>query len=208
MTEELQQSTVFDSDRQHLGDVYAKALLGAAAKSNETAAVLEQLDSVVQDVLTRLPKVAAALSSPRVPHEAKEQMLDKAFGGKMSPTLLNFLKVLSRRGRLDCLAAISAAARRQYNEATGRIQVTVRTAEGISDEQRDAIAARLQQALGGEGDMQTSVDPSLIGGIVVRVGDQVFDGSIARRLVRLRDGAVERISGQIRESLDRFALAD
>src|SRR6478609_6477693 len=93
----------FDAGKQHLGKVYTKAILAAAGKN--APRVLEELESLVNDVLKKLPQLQAVLSSPRVDVDAKEAMLDKAFGKSMSPVLLRSLKVIARHNRLDCLFA-------------------------------------------------------------------------------------------------------
>jgi F-type H+/Na+-transporting ATPase subunit alpha len=90
MTDQAQHATVFDSDYQHLGGVYAKALLGATEKQGSTDEALEQLGSLLEDVLAKLPQLSAVLESPRVPHEEKVAILDKAFGSRMNPILMKF----------------------------------------------------------------------------------------------------------------------
>lgn len=203
-----QQQTVFDTGQQYLGGVYAKALLGASENAGVTDAVLEELEAVVADVLNQLPNVEQTLSSPRVPLEAKEQMLEQAFGGKMTVELLRFLKVVARRGRFDCLRAIAKAAREQFNEMRGRVAVQVRAAEPLDQAAYDQVSSQLQASLGKEVDLQVDVDPDLIGGLVFRIGDTVYDGSVANRLARLRGDVLSRASQQMRGNVDRFALAE
>lgn len=197
----------FDSEQQYLGKVYAKALLGAAEKTGDVEALLAELDSVVTDVLDKLPKFDAALASPRVPLNDRLAMLDRAFQSQMSVTLLNFLKVVARHGRFHCLRAIRRWAQQLRNDALGRVEVQVRTAAEISPALRETIAAQLTKSLGRDVVMQHVLDPALIGGLVVRVGDTVYDGSVANRLERLRKDTVEKTAAQIRASLERFTAA-
>ena len=96
----------------------------------------KQLDSLVDDVLDRLPDLEQLLASPRIPLSQKNRVLDETFAGQMDPVLLNFLKVTARRGRLDCLRQIRDAAGKLDNEMRGRVEVTVETA------QRDQPAGR------------------------------------------------------------------
>ena len=196
--------TPFDPGQQQLGSIYAKALLGTSEKAGVSDLVLEEFDSVVRDVLPNLPQLRDALESPRIPLEAKQRMLDKAFGGKMCVPLLNFLKVVCGHGRMDCLAAIHGAARQLYNELRGRVTVAVRTAVPVDDEMLDQIRGRLQESLGREVELQTRVDPELIGGIVVRVGDTVYDASVVNRLSRLKSQTSSRAEHAIRDASDRF----
>ena len=205
MSEPVRQSTIFDSGQEHVGAVYAKALLGAAAKGGEAAAVVEELESLVADVLDRLPVLEATLASPRVPATAKLELLDKSLAGRMSGTLLTFLKVVCRHGRFACMRAISRAARQLLNELEGRVDVQVRTPTPLSAELRELVTRRLESMLGKQVNLFVREDESLIGGMVVRVGDMVYDASVAYGLSRLRESAVDLMIHAVRESLDRFA---
>jgi len=205
---ETKHETVFDTGQQYLGSVYAKALLAAGEKAGETDAVLEGLQSLVDDVLEQAPGLEATLISPRVPLEAKENMLQTAFGGKTAPTLLTFLKVLCRRGRFDCLRAILRATRKQYNELRGRVEVQLTSADPLSASELESTTNQLRSALGRDVDVQLNVVPDLIGGLVIRVGDTVYDGSLANRLRRMRNDMVAQSTQQIRGELDRFATIE
>jgi F-type H+-transporting ATPase subunit delta len=197
---------VIDSGRQHLGSVYAKALLGAADKAGQARQVLEELDSLVTDVLNELPQLDAAFTSPRLAPEEKAALIDKAFGGRMSVTLQHFLKVVAKHERLDCLRAILRAAKKLYNEMSGRVEVRLETAAPISNAMRERIVARLTQLLGREVVLTSAVNEELLGGLVVRIGDTVYDGSLAARLKQMQEVTLQRTTQQIRESLDRFAV--
>ena len=195
----------FDQGREHLGHEYGKALLGAAEKSGAVDRVLEELESLVDDVLNKLPLMDATLSSPRVDLNEKLQLIDTAFKGKMSPVLLNFLKVLVEHGRFGSIRAIRRAARKVYNELRGRMEVTVRTATPLSNPLRQTIIDRLKAQLGKEVDLKTQVDPDLLGGIVLKIGDTLYDGSLKNRLERTRGVALEATMASIRKATERFA---
>ncbi len=109
-----------------------------------------------------------------------------AFASQMTPLFLNFLKVVARHGRLDCLRQIRTSANRQYSELLGRVEVTVKTATPLSGPLRGQIEQRLVAALGKPVDLQCTVDPELLGGLQVRVGDTVFDGSLDNRLDKMQ----------------------
>lgn len=193
----------FDTDRQQVGKLYAKALVNAAGDQAEQ--VFDELDSLVDDVLANLPTIRAIFDSPRIAHSDKEAMLDKVFQGKMSPVLLNFLKVCSRRRRLDCLGAVRTEGRRLLNELAGRVEVKVTTAAPMADDRLESLRQRLAQLLSSEVVISSTVDPDLIGGLVVRVGDTVYDGSVASRLDRFRATALENAATTVRQSIDRFS---
>src|SRR5436190_340658 len=194
-----------DASRQHLGTVYAKALLGAAEAAGQADQIVEELESLVTDVLDTLPQLDEAMKSPRLTHEERLPILEKAFGGKLSPTTLTFLKVVSKHGRLDCLRAIARSARKQLNTTRGRVEVIVETAYPLSNPIRERIVGRLMQLLNREVMLTTEVNEDLLGGLVVRVGDTVFDASVAARLKRMEQVTLDHTKQKIRESIDRFA---
>jgi F-type H+-transporting ATPase subunit delta len=208
MAETQASKTSVDTGQQYLAAVYAKALLGATERAANTEAVLEELEALLSEVFQRLPKLESALTSPRVGQEEKLRLLELAIGSRVSQSLLDFLKVLARRGRLDCLRAITRAARQQLNEIRGRVEVTLVTAEPLGEDSTRQAAERLQTALGQEIDLSTSVDPDLIGGAIVRVGDTIFDGSVINRLEQMRRTAHTNSAQKMRDELDRFATSN
>ena len=201
------QPTVFDSEQQQLGDIYAKALLGFGAESGSVDQLVDGLSEIV-DVIGQVPGLQAALSSPRIAFEDKSQLLDKAFGGKVDKNLTNFLKVVGSKGRFDCLGAIAASARAMQDELSGRVQAVLTSASEVDQEVQDKIAQQLSTVLGKTVNLQSSVDPGIIGGMVVRIGDTVYDGSVINQLAQIRTKAIKQVSDAIREKIDRFATSE
>ena len=206
--ENVRPPTVFDTNQQHAGRVYAKALLGASEKAGLTQQVVEELDQLVSDLLERVPKLEAALTSPRVPLETKYRVLDRAFQHRLSELMLRFLKVVCRHRRFDCLRAIHRAVREQYHDLLGCVDVQIKTAQPLTIDLRADVTARLETMLGKRVNLVESLDPALIGGLVVRVGDTVYDASVANRLVRLRREALEKTAQTIKEAVERFEIAE
>ncbi len=203
MDQEIQHPTVFDADQQQLGDVYAKALLGFGKENGSIDQLVDQLGGVV-GAINELPKFKAALESPRVSDEQKSVMIDKAFGGKVEKDLVNFLKVVASKGRLDCLNSILGSARNLHDEMAGRVQATVTTAQEIDDSVRNKVAEKLSAVLGKTVTITSSVDPGIIGGMVVRIGDTVFDGSVVNQLSQVKTRALKRTTDAIRASIEKF----
>jgi F-type H+-transporting ATPase subunit delta len=198
----------FDIDRQQVGKVYARALLGATAKLGSTGAVLDEFQSLIRDVLDQMPGFDAVLASPRVTSDQKLAILDKAFTGRMREELLVFLKVVAGKGRLDCLRAMLRESLRLDNEARGVVEVRVSTAYALTRDVQDSVSAALSSALSSEVEMQYNVLPGLIGGMVVRVGDRVFDGSVVNRLEQLRGHALQGTFQEMIGTLDRFTASE
>src|SRR4029079_7737762 len=178
-------SETIDAGKQHLGTVYAKALLGAAEKAGQADHVVEELEAIVSDVLNKLPQLDEIVKSPRLTHEERLPILERAFGGRVSPTTMTFLKVVSKHGRLDCVRAIARAARKQLNAARGRVEVHVETAYPLSNAVRERIMGRLRELLHRDVVLSAKVNNDLIGGLVVRVGHTVYDASVAASLKRM-----------------------
>ncbi len=204
MAEENQKiPTVFDTDKASLGDVYAKALLGVGNNSGKSESLIEEL-SAVATVVKKLPKLQAALESPQISVDAKQGILQKAFGGKLSKDMVSFLKIVGSKGRFDCLGQISSSANRLYDELSGNVQAEIVTAEKIDGSVANDIAAQLEKELGKKVSVKTVVDPKIIGGMVIRIGDTVHDGSVVNQLDQVRTKAINRASDAIRGSLDKF----
>jgi F-type H+-transporting ATPase subunit delta len=185
--------------------VYAQALLGTAEAKGETDLVLAEFESLIADCLDKLPQFEATLLSLRVDHDEKVALLDKAFQGRMNTRLLNFLKVASQHGRLNYLRQIFRSAKRLAAEKQGRAQVHVATATPIDEALKLQIAATMERRLGRPVDMVTEIRADLIGGVVVRVGDSVYDASVVRQLKRLRDKVMVSTSEVLKTALDRIA---
>ena len=111
--------TVFDVETAALAKNYAEALLNASAAANETDAALEDLESIVRDVLEANPRFASILASPTTPGPEKDRILVDAFEGKASPTVVRFLRVLNRHDRLAILAAVVRQARATWGPPPG-----------------------------------------------------------------------------------------
>ena len=195
---------LFTTEQQQLGSVYAKALLGVGEKSGNTQQLLEEL-SAIAEAVSNQPNLNSTLQSPQVGSEEKLKLVGKIFEKKVSAPMMNFLKVLVGKDRFDCVAAISAAAKKLNDEKSGEVQATVTTAEEISASAKDEIAKQLSKKLGKKVKLDSVVDASVVGGVVVRVGDTVYDNSVVGQLQQVRQRAMEKAAEAIREKLDRFA---
>ena len=198
-------SDVRDIGKQQVAAVYAKALVGATEKAGNTDTVVGELSSLVNDVLFKFPDFEATLGSPRVAIDEKMALLDRVFGNKASEQLQTFLKVLCQHERLDCLREVSFESRRIVSELRNRVQVEVTTAHPLSEEQLSDIVHELQVKMSCEVDVATKIDEDIIGGIVVRVGDTVVDGSVRNQLQQMKTKAVHKVVEQIHDSNERFA---
>ena len=193
-----------DVSVEHIAEVYARAFLDAAEGARQTQALLAEFDSLVADVLDRYPNFEAVICSTMISHDDIAAVLDRVLGGRASPLMLNFLKVLSRHGRLDCLRAIHRRAHALYDILQNRVRVRLTTAEPLSAELASRIRIALRGKLEGEPVLELEADPKLIGGAVLRLGDTVYDGSIANQLQILRQQMMDRSAHEIQSRRNRF----
>jgi len=189
-----------DIGKHQVASVYAKALIDAMEKKGATEQVVAELSSLVTDVLARFPQFQSVIDSPRLSPTEKDQLIERVFGSLASDDLKIFLKVLSDRGRLDCLREVSIEARSLLNELRNRTAVEVTTAKPLTDDERNSLVHELQLKLSCEIDLQQKVDEDILGGIVVRVGDKVIDGSVRNRLHEMRSQAVRKVVEQIHDA--------
>lgn len=198
------QTTVLDSEQKPIGEVYAASLLAATQQASCTADVMTEFESFISDVLNTLPQLDAMLNSPRVAHSDKVVMLDKMLAGKCSTIFLNFLKVVSQHGRLDCLRVIQASLKEQYSQDQGHLEVLVTTATHLDEPAVNTMRDKLNAAFDATVDLTLTVDSTLVGGTVIRIGDTVYDGSVANRLERIGTTVRENTIREIRLSAERF----
>src|SRR4051812_6245330 len=102
-----------DPGVENVAGAYAKALLASAEKTGVSEQVVAELDSWIDDVLAKTPKLDAVLSSAMIAADEKQRLIDRALAGKAQPLLLNFLKVLANHGRLDIVRAIRTSVHEQ-----------------------------------------------------------------------------------------------
>jgi F-type H+-transporting ATPase subunit delta len=165
-----------------VGRRYAQAAFAIAKDGNTVALWRAELD----DVATVLAEsqLAPLLADSRLPAERRMEMAARALS--VSPLVLNLAKLLIAKGRSLDARAVSNAFNTMADEHEGVAHAEVTTAVELAPDQLNAIAARLTTAMGKNVRATSVVDPGIIGGVVVKVGDRLVDGSIRTRLRRLR----------------------
>ena len=184
---------------------YAEALLAAAENEGQADPVLDDLDALVADVLRPNPRFATILASPTLSAADKDQILTRTFDGTAHPTVVRFLHVLNRHGRLGLIAPIARAARALWDRKQNRRPVLVRSAVPLDDAQRAVLSERLGRMLAATPLLSYEVDPALIGGLVVQIGDDVYDASVRNRLQQLRHRLIEGKTHEIQSRRDYFS---
>lgn len=179
-----------------VGRVYSDAILALAEARGVADELLEELRGIA-GLIEKDADFRGYLSSPLVDTEERREFLEKAFRGKASDLLVDALQVLNRKERLAFLPAVAQVYAKTLDQRRGRVEVGVVTAVALDDTQRQEIRAALRKRLGQEPMLEESVDPSLIGGIVFRIGDTKIDDSVATRLRTLGKALAVRASQEV-----------
>lgn len=163
---------------------YAKAVFEMAqevGKLSEWSAQLAAMSAVVT-----AEGSSALLSHPRMTKEQKADILAEIAGDAIDDSGRNLLKVLAENDRFALLPEMSAIFEQLKAEAEGAVEAEVVSAQELTDDQQQTLAAALQKRLGREVKLTTRVDSALMGGAIIRAGDLVIDGSIQSRLKEMK----------------------
>ncbi len=166
---------------------YAKALVQLGAEEGAVERFHGELTSV-EALFAANPALGAVFSNPAYGIEAKREIL-KDVNAKLaaSTTIGNFLLLLLERGRLTALPQIVASFSALADDLSGVVRPVVPTAQPLADAQVAEIKSALEKNTGRKVVLTVEVDPALIGGIVTKIGDMVFDGSVKTQLTRIED---------------------
>lgn len=163
---------------------YAEALFALGERSGQTPRYAELMEALAGAIETT-PSLDGVLMSPRVPKAAKIRLLGAAFGAAPREFVL-FLQAVVKRGRQQLFREIATAYHDLVDIKLNRVRAGVTLARPADAALQQSIAAALSQQLGKEVLPTFFVDPEILGGTIVRVGERIHDGSIRRRLTKLR----------------------
>jgi len=163
---------------------YADALFGLA----QAADTLDRVDGDLADLvglMHDIPDLATVWNSPVVAVADKKAVLEQLFAGKIDGMVLNTLRLLFDNKRGAAIHAVHEAFRDRFNEYRKRTRVAVRSSHPLDEREESELKSQLAKSTGREIDMSVSIDSTLIGGLVVRTGDQIIDSSLKGRLEAL-----------------------
>lgn len=202
-----QQAATFhaDASAQRVARVYAESLLEEALARGEETEILRELESLHRDVAGADPLLANFFLGGLIGREQRDKTLKAAFEGRASDLLLNFLYVVNDHDRLELLRPILAAYRQLLDERTGKVRIKVRSAFPLEDAQRARIEQQFRARLQREPQLEVTIDPDLLGGIVLQVGDFRYDASVRTRLGAIANEVIEKGSHAIQTGRDRFS---
>lgn len=164
---------------------YAETLFELAQRHEGLEAYAAGVEAVAR-LLEENPRVRLFLETPRISDAEKKAAVRGAFEGKVPPNLVRFLLVTIDKRRQRLLRAIAREFRSLLDAHFGREHVEVTVARPLDDETLAVVSERLSRVLGKEAVPHVRTKPSILGGIVIRTGDTIYDGSVRRRLDGMR----------------------
>ncbi|MFF2481286.1 F0F1 ATP synthase subunit delta [Paenibacillus sp. NPDC058071] len=164
---------------------YAKALFDLAQQDGIVAEVEEQLKLIVQ-TLEADENFSKFLSFPSIDPAKKVAVLKEAYSDRVSSIVLNTLELLVARGRQDAIGSIYIAYTKIAGEALGQAHATIYSASQLTVSEFAEVVAQFSQISGKKIIAQQVVEPELLGGVQVRIGDRLYDGSLSGKLDRLQ----------------------
>ena len=164
--------------------MYARALFEAADEADRVDAVASDL-AAIAGAMDEVPELRAFLRNPQIDPAGKAEVLEQ-LTREADELVGNFVRLVAEKGRAGELPEISAELDALVAQAQNRLTVELTTAHELSDAEAKSIVQQIEKASGRTVEATRSVDPSLIGGIVLRIGSHLADGSVRGRLERLR----------------------
>ena len=164
---------------------YAEALLELAQKSGDLAGWGEMIQKIA-DGIESDRRLRVFLESPRVSAQKKNEIFQKAYGNQLPRNFVRFLQALVTHRRQMLIPVIAHAYHDLVDQVEGRVHASVTVARPADDADRQLVVSQLSRVLGKDVVPHFHVNPGILGGVIVRVGDTVLDGSVRRRLATLR----------------------
>ena len=176
--------------------VYSAAMLQLAQASGEVETVLAEVNDLA-DLFVRDETFRAFATNPTIDMEPRKATLETLFRGRYCDLFVDALQVLNAKGRLGLIGAVAETYRHGYEVLTGHVQVFVHSATPLTNELREKVRAVANRQTGKQADLVEALDETLIGGLVMRIGDEKFDASVASKLKKLGDALFDRAAREI-----------
>lgn len=169
-----------------VAQAYAQSLLELANEQKQAEAIGQEL-SALRQIVGDNPTFGQFLADPAISQAERERTLKNIFAARVSQLMMNFLGVLNVKGRAGLLAQIADAYDDLLDEQLGKIEVDVTVAQQLTSEQLETVRQRVGAALKKTAVVHQHVDDSILGGLVLRVQDQLIDASVKHQLEAMRE---------------------
>lgn len=164
---------------------YAQALLELSDQRGVTEQVAGDVQTIAQ-VIHADPTLGKYFNDPSISHTERQGKLEAAFAGKTADVLVGFIKLLNAKGRLGHFQQIAAAFKHLIDVRSGKVDVEVTVAHKLDDAELENVRAEISRKIGKTAQITQKVDDSIIGGLVLKIGDKLIDGSVKSQLETLK----------------------
>lgn len=172
---------------------YAEALFQVGEETNSTTKLYEELNAVVETLKSN-KDFYSVLKSPLVGKGDKKNLLEKVYGTQLSDNLNNFLKIIVDKDRATVIEAVQKSYKNLLNEKNNIIEGIAITAIAMSQEEVKQLEAKLSSKYNKNVTLENKVDESILGGVLVRLGNEEIDGTVKNRLSKMKDQLSQVIS--------------
>ena len=198
--------SVIDVTEEQIARTYALGFLGAAG--SEAESLVGDLVAIRDEVLVAHSKFGEMLGSAFLDHDQRVSILDRVLGGRVPSTVSSFLKVLSQHERIGILNTVIKQVETIFNQENNRVDVLVRLAHETEPHVLGEIEQTVRTKMGVEPILRVEIDPELVGGFEMRVGDTVYDGSVRTAFKKAHQTIVNQTIEAIETQPERFTVAD
>lgn len=172
---------------------YAEALFQVGEESNSTEKLYNELKAVV-DIIKENKEFANILKSPIVSKEDKKDLISNIFGSQIDKEMLNFLKVLADKDRLSLTSSITEVFKGLLNDKNNILEGVAITAVPMKDDELEGLQGKLSAKYNKTVILKNEVDESVLGGVLVRLGNEEIDGTVKNRLDKMKEQLSQVIS--------------
>ena len=172
--------------------VYADAAFASASATGQANDLADEFEAIITQIVDKDPEHEGFFLAPLISREERQGVLDRACEGRVSDSTYKLLTTLNHHDRLNVIRAVAVQLRTLAAEAAGEVRATVTTATPLNSEQTNRLEKLLADGLKGTPRVQYRVDPTVLGGLKVAVGETVYDETVQSNLGRLREGLLAR----------------
>jgi F-type H+-transporting ATPase subunit delta len=170
---------------------YAKSLMELATEKNKVEEVRKDMVAI-EETCRNNRQFDLFLKSPVIKTDKKVQVLEQLFKPSVSSLSLDFLKLITRKHRESIIGEIASAFNKQYNENKRIFTAVVTSAHGLDQKTREKLVDLVKSQMNGEVELIEKVDPSTIGGFILKIGDRQIDKTVARQLSNLKKELINK----------------
>ncbi len=175
-----------------VAETYANALFEVGLEQDEIETLFDECKQIRQ-LLSDYPDLYNILTTPKIANAAKKTVVTDVFGDRISQTMLNFLRILVDKRRSAVVVDIFQAFEERYYKRLNKAKAVVWSVVPLSQQQIQKLTDKLNKMTGQDIEVENKIDPALIGGVVVRIGDRMIDNSVKTGVHNMRDLLIERV---------------